>query len=63
MLKFGKLNKDCLMCGVDKRGNFFRDLTVNKTVNILWYFPLSKEKYKFKCDVNFVFSNEEGGLK
>lgn len=26
----------------------------NKITEILWYFPLSKEKYKIKCNFDYV---------
>lgn len=39
---------------IDKRCKSFLNMKNNKIVELLWYFPLTKEKYKIKCNLTYL---------
>jgi len=64
MIKFRKLlldeitNKSFLITTVDKRTKLYKNLTQNPKIQLCWFFPLSREKFRLKCDCTLI-SNDD----
>ena len=60
MIKFKKIiqddenNRMFLVSVIDKRTKFYKNLIQNPKIQLCWFFPLSREKYRIKSDCFFI---------
>lgn len=51
-------NDYSLLFSIDSRKKTFAEMKDNKKVEVAWYFPLTKEQYRIKCNFSYVTNSE-----
>ncbi|KRX06371.1 FMN-binding split barrel [Pseudocohnilembus persalinus] len=59
MIQFGDIIQEkALIFPIDSRTKAFQGIQKNKIIDLLWYFPLTQEKYTLKCNLQ-IFNKQE----